>query len=501
MLKNRRGKNQSPIPLMSEPFNTLLSTAKALPIDTIVRNSSVSFSRAERCSRSAIHTRLSQMDFQELEKIVNGHRKMRNATFSDGCNIQMELGKYSVDDLRGACDHVSYQYSHRQSKQGLISDIAGMEPKLQMIIRVAAGDEKRKRESEKRERNELRQKRKWEGFQDITIHKRRRIGEVEDYTGFMDPMDDELLKERISKFIARTNNDALRTSICSSCARERPQVEIDTVLLPDIPNSHLLKPFTNHKAHDLTYNLLLHKPRTSMGTPLPIPSIEREVQVNICKDCHQDLMKGKVPLFSLANNMWIGDIPHELHVLSLPERVLVARYFPAAHIVKLFPKAKGAKFWDTSILNSGVKGNVSTYWLDPDSIVDMLDHKNLPPSPNILAATIGVTIVGPQNLPERTLPGFLWVRRERVRRALLWLQENNPLYRDIVINQENLDLLPENDIPRQILATTRYSSDTSTLEQERSGYVVSDDDEIGDLDFISGVPIEQSGELIGKFEI
>ena len=81
------------------------------------------------------------------------------------------------------------------------------------------------------------------------------------------------------------------------------------------------------------------------------------------------------------------------------------------------------------------------------------------------------------------------------------MQENNPLYCDIVINQENLDLLPENDIPRQILETTRYSSDTSTLEQERSGYVVSDDDEIGDLDFISGVPIEQSGELIGKFEI
>lgn len=112
-------------------------------------------------------------------------------------------------------------------------------------------------------------------------------------------------------------------------------------------------------------------------------------------------------MYSLANNMWIGDIPHKLDILTLPESILLAQYFPAAHIVKLFPKVKGAKFWESGILNNGVKGNVSTYWLNPNSIASMLDGKTLPLSPDILAATIGVTIIGPKNLSEKTLPGFL----------------------------------------------------------------------------------------------
>jgi hypothetical protein len=38
---------------------------------------------------------------------------------------------------------------------------------------------------------------------------------------------------------------------------------------------------------------------------------------------------------------WISDVPLELRVLTLPERVLVARHFPAAYIVKLYPKKRG----------------------------------------------------------------------------------------------------------------------------------------------------------------
>ena len=80
-----------------------------------------------------------------------------------------------------------------------------------------------------------------------------------------------------------------------------------------------------------------------MGMPLPISCRAEEVQVVICKECMCDLRKSHTPGSALANNMWIGDIPYELHILTLPESVLVAWYFPAAHIVKLFPKVKGAK--------------------------------------------------------------------------------------------------------------------------------------------------------------
>jgi hypothetical protein len=196
--------------------------------------------------------------------------------------------------------------------------------------------------------------------------------------------------------------------------------------------------------------------------------------------------------------MWIGEVPHELSVLSLPERVLVARYFPAAYIVKLFPKRLGAKYWDPGKLNSGVKGNVSTYWLDPDSVADMITGQTMPPAANILSATIGVTIVGPQNLPERTLPGFLRVRRGRVLAALKWLKTNNPVYADIIISDVRLNKLPEDDIPKQILMTARYSADTSVLESERSGYMDLGDEDDGiepDLNDERDTHVPDTGEL------
>lgn len=42
-----------------------------------------------------------------------------------------------------------------------------------------------------------------------------------------------------------------------------------------------------------------------------------------------------------------------------------------------------------------------------DVIVHMTDTQTMPPSSSILAATIGVTFVGPQNLPQKTMLGFL----------------------------------------------------------------------------------------------
>ncbi|KAF8417103.1 hypothetical protein L210DRAFT_880257 [Boletus edulis BED1] len=48
----------------------------------------------------------------------------------------------------------------------------------------------------------------------------------------------------------------------------------------------------------------------------------------------------------------------------------------------------------------------------------MIEGEFLPHHPNILAATIGVTLVGAKNVPDRSLPGFLRVSRERIRDAL-----------------------------------------------------------------------------------
>ncbi|KAG0693312.1 hypothetical protein DFH29DRAFT_765681, partial [Suillus ampliporus] len=59
-----------------------------------------------------------------------------------------------------------------------------------------------------------------------------------------------------------------------------------------------------------------------------------------------------------------------------------------------------------------------------------------PPTRSLLAATIGITIIGPKNLPVKSLPPFLTINCTRVRNALLFLKKENHLYADIVISKD-----------------------------------------------------------------
>ena len=122
---------------------------------------------------------------------------------------------------------------------------------------------------------------------------------------------------------------------------------------------------------------------------------------------------------------------------------------------------------------SGLKGNVSTYQLDQAQISSMVDGTILPQPAKVLAATIGITFVGPKNLPDRGLPDMFKVRRERVRNALEWLKENNPLYSNVTISLTWLMELPENDVPYELHATTKLSTDITKLHAEHDGYVPS----------------------------
>ena len=101
----------------------------------------------------------------------------------------------------------------------------------------------------------------------------------------------------------------------------------------------------------------------------------------------------------------------------------------------------------------------------------------MPPPSQILAATVGVTFVGPRNLPEKTLPWFLRVNRERVRDMLEWLQINNPLYADINISMDRLGELPTDGVPIKISSLARHLVDETLLADERDSYIPEDDED------------------------
>lgn len=310
--------------------------------------------------------------------------------------------------------------------------------------------------------------------------KKRRLGEQsEEVTNvrnaegapdgdFFETVTEDVRRERITKFIDATGNDALATEICAVCAGRFFTQSMNDMLMSTLRSEKILAPTNAHPGHVLIDGMLLH----DAGNSIRVDENGERV-ARTCATCTSSLRKKKTPPLSLANGMWIGDIPLELKILTLPERILVARYFPAAYIVKFYPKKKGARMWaEGAGLHSGLQGNVSTYRLNTSDVANMTeDNRTMPPPSSILAATVGVTFVGPRNLPEKTLPGFLRVNRKRVRKALEWLKENNPLYADINICTERLNALPRNGVPTEISTLTRHLTDESLLADETDGYV------------------------------
>ncbi|KAG1726296.1 hypothetical protein EDB19DRAFT_1616554, partial [Suillus lakei] len=169
-----------------------------------------------------------------------------------------------------------------------------------------------------------------------------------------------------------------------------------------------------------------------------------------CKPCFNDIKAKKTPTYSLANNLWAGEIPDDLAMLTLPECVLIALSYPAAYIVKLYLKKRGAVNWNTAGLNSGLCGNISMYHLNTSVVATMIEGNLLPPKPLALANTIGVSIVGPNNFLERCMLSFLTVSQSHLCNALLFLKQHNPLYCNIMISEENIALFPEHGIPDNI---------------------------------------------------
>lgn len=268
----------------------------------------------------------------------------------------------------------------------------------------------------------------------------------------------------IKQFMDRTSNEALKSHTCACCALEIEASQILDTPLDSIPNRHLLEPTAPHPEHDIFNSMLLE--------PTSVDPLRK--RANMYRDCYNSLEHEKIPALSLANNMWIGCLPSCLQLLTLVERLLIAKYLPTAYIMKLYPKQAGESHWDPSQLYSGFKGSVSTYALDPNLVASMIDGKILPVSPAILSAAVGVTFITPKGKTQFSLPKILHVRRRLIWEALRWLKEHNPLYKDIIISEERLELLPEDGIPVEIQAMVRHSTDIDSVIREHEGYVPSD---------------------------
>jgi hypothetical protein len=126
-------------------------------------------------------------------------------------------------------------------------------------------------------------------------------------------------------------------------------------------------------------------------------------------------------------------------------------------------------------LYSGMAGNATLFDLNTQEVVEMLEGQRMQSPVASLASVIAITFISSRNLPMDWLKKTFRVRRQVVYNALLWLKAHNPIYADIRIDERRLALLPEDDMPNELLAIVRHDRDDDLTKREGDSYLFGED--------------------------
>lgn len=128
-------------------------------------------------------------------------------------------------------------------------------------------------------------------------------------------------------------------AVCGVCARWLMvrESKMEVVEIDSVPHAERLIPRADvaHPAQVLTRGMLLERSgviRDDGGDA---------TAVRICSPCMKALQKENTvapPKYSLANNLWVGDVPWELRRLTVPEQLLIAILYPRVFVFKMWPK-------------------------------------------------------------------------------------------------------------------------------------------------------------------
>lgn len=140
-----------------------------------------------------------------------------------------------------------------------------------------------------------------------------------------------------------------------------------------------------------------------------------------------------------------SSVPIELKDLTQIEEMLIARALP---LIRVYIKPGGQRGYSGHCINL------------PQSINELAN--SLPHYPKDIPVIV-VSMKGKGNTFKDVT-----VRRNKVEKALHWLSVHNPLYKDIKINQDCLNCLPENGIPSDLQTLQTDSDDTLDKDTDQS---------------------------------
>jgi hypothetical protein len=139
----------------------------------------------------------------------------------------------------------------------------------------------------------------------------------------------------------------------------------------------------------------------------------------VCKTCHAKLLKGQQPCQAVVNTLFVDETPTELAALEKLEQILIAQRIVFEKIV-VMPKGQQRK----------IKGAICNVPVECSQTCNVL------PRPPDRSGIILLKLK--RKLQFRGHVYFQAVRPQFVISALNWLIANNPLYRNIEIQSNNI---------------------------------------------------------------
>ncbi|KAI0330961.1 hypothetical protein GY45DRAFT_1353614 [Cubamyces sp. BRFM 1775] len=256
--------------------------------------------------------------------------------------------------------------------------------------------------------------------------------------------------EIVRRWHAHFPLDSILELPCAACASLFPKSDIVVRRRADIDLSPLERPgcgITRMERHSAADPVGVELPGPILYQPA-MTSLDGVPHLQLCPRCDVSLSRGELPLLSLANGRWIGDVPSVLRNLSYSEELLISRFrrnYCVAHV-------KGGQGY--------LKANAILFEQPTTTIYDVL-----PPPREDLDGVFALIFTGsarPTNKDYERTP-FL-VRHRVVLSALRWLQLNHSQYADVTISEDNLARYADNEPPVTVMY--RKTSGASDAEAD-----------------------------------
>ena len=179
----------------------------------------------------------------------------------------------------------------------------------------------------------------------------------------------------------------------------------------------------------------------------------------ICKTCHSKVIKGKLPCQGIMNNMYVDETPSELASLEKLEQILIAKRIVFQKIV-VMPKGQQKK----------IKGAICNVPVESDQTCNEL------PRPPERSGIIMLKLK--RKLQFKGHVYFQAVRPELIQQALKWLKAHNPLYKNVVldINNINSNLTALQNNTDYYDVDLQSTSKNVTTDNPSDGDVIQDDE-------------------------